>query len=196
MQITPPDGWRAQAMNNKQGSGGTVTNWPDAYTLSHTPAGDDAVSGAFDSPGAYLTDREKELQGIAREIYEERLKFGVAREQARKDLPLSTYTEAFWKCDLRNVFHFLGLRMDSHAQAEIRAYADIIGREIVAPLFPLCWEAFEDYTLGAVTLSALEVRAVRLIAAEGQTADVIPSLISNGRERDECRAKLTKLGLI
>ena len=59
---------------------------------------------------------------------------GGSREQARKDLPLATYTEAYWKIDLHNLLHFLELRMDAHAQWEIRQYAETMGREIVAPL--------------------------------------------------------------
>ena len=80
----------------------------------------------------------------------------MAREQARKDLPLSTYTEAYWKVDLHNLLHFLSLRMDAHAQWEIREYASTIGNEIVKPLFPLVWEAFVDYRLEGMSLSRLE----------------------------------------
>jgi thymidylate synthase (FAD) len=82
------------------------------------------------------------LQRLTREVYEERIAKGIAREQARKDLPLSTYTEAYWKIDLHNLFHFLFLRMDRHAQYEIRKYAETIGYEIVAKWCPVAWEAF------------------------------------------------------
>ena len=67
--------------------------------------------------------RAKRVAGEAAACYQERLDRGVAREQARKDLPLSTYTEAYWKIDLHNLLHFLALRMDAHAQQEIRDYA-------------------------------------------------------------------------
>jgi len=87
-QRTPPDGWRLQATGNRQGSSGYL----DADT------------------GSALSTRESELLKISREVYEERLSKGVAREQARKDLPLSTYTEAYWKVDLHNLLHFLELR--------------------------------------------------------------------------------------
>ena len=83
--------------------------------------------------GEKLTASERELQDLARRVYQERLDAGVAREQARKDLPLATYTEAYWKVDLHNLLHFLALRMDSHAQLEIREYATAIGRQIVQP---------------------------------------------------------------
>ncbi|RPJ66931.1 MAG: hypothetical protein EHM24_20875, partial [Acidobacteria bacterium] len=73
------------------------------------------------------------------------LEAGIAREQARKDLPLSTYTEAYWKIDLHNLLHFLDLRLDVLAQEEIRSYARIIGEDIVRRWVPLAWEAFLDY---------------------------------------------------
>jgi thymidylate synthase (FAD) len=133
-QRTEPDQWRIQALNNKQGSDGLVDE-----TL-----------------GAHLTDQERELQDSIRGVYNERLEAGVAREQARKDLPLCTYTEAYWKMDLHNLLHFLALRMDSHAQREIRQYATVIGREIVSRWVPLTWEAFEDYRFGAKYYSRIE----------------------------------------
>lgn len=139
-QITLQDMWRIQSTNNKQGSSGENLNIND---------------------GAYLTRREKELHQHAREVYVERLGMGVAREQARKDLPLSTFTKAFWKIDLHNLLHFLKLRMDSHAQKEIREYATVIGERFVSRLFPITWQAFLDYQLDAVTLSRMEVDLLR-----------------------------------
>ena len=113
-QKTAPDEWRLQSSDNKQGS-----------------------SGFLDSArGAELTAAEADFQATARRVYDERLELGIAREQARKDLPLCTYTEAYWKMDLHNLLHFLALRMDPHAQLEIRSYADVIGREIVARWVP------------------------------------------------------------
>lgn len=150
-------------------------------------------------PSDYLSVREKDLQMYARDVYEERLKFGIAREQARKDLPLSTYTEAYWKCDLRNVLHFLGLRMDSHAQQEIREYATIIGEQIIKPLFPLTWEAFVDYRLESMQLSRLDVLAIRRFVQDGRTAaraEYLTDIIPNSRERDECVEKLVRLGFV
>ncbi len=187
-QVTSPDLWRLQATTNKQGSSGEfVKEWPEGYHDSRQ---------LYNSPGEYLSQTESDFHDMATELYRERLTFGVAREQARKDLPLSTYTEAFWKCDLRNVLHFLGLRMDSHAQLEIRSYANIIGYEIVAKLFPLAWEAFSDYHLNALSLSAPELNVIREIASQSGTVDsAISSHITNARERDECRAKLDRLGI-
>jgi len=80
---------------------------------------------------------------------------GVSRETARIGLTLNTYTEFVWKMDLHNLLHFLRLRIDSHAQYEIRVYADAIA-EIIKAWCPLAYEAFEEYRLRAVTFSGKE----------------------------------------
>ena len=156
--------------------------------------------------GRYLTRREKELQGKAREVYEERLSRGVAREQARKDLPLSTYTEAYWKIDLHNLFHFLSLRMDAHAQAEIRSYANIIGEEIVAKWCPIAWDAFVDYQLNALHLTRMDKQIIALLS-QGHIDKARRVASDNGwlvrsgkglmrnREREELEIKLSALAL-
>lgn len=180
---TAPSGWRLQASSNRQGSSGFL------------PPAD----------GERLTAREGELQKLARSTYEERIAAGVAREQARKDLPLSTYTEAYWKIDLHNLFHFLALRMDSHAQHEIRMYADAIGREIVSKWCPIAWEAFVDYNLNSLTLSAKEVEVLRAFAKSPEAARAAAIAVgllppdgnppARSRELDDLDAKLGKLGL-
>jgi len=85
---------------------------------------------------------------------------GIARELARVILPVSNYTECIWKIDLNNFFHFSKLRMDSHAQQEIRDYA-VAMYELVKPLFPICCDAFEDYVLNARTFSAKEMKIIK-----------------------------------
>lgn len=125
-EVTKPNEWRYQSKNNKQGSSGSIP----------------------EETGEFFTAKESIVANQCREFYEELLASNVAREQARKVLPLSTYTEAYWKIDLHNLFHFLKLRMDSHAQLEIRKYAQTIAR-ITRQLFPLSFEAFEDYSLYA-----------------------------------------------
>jgi thymidylate synthase (FAD) len=188
MQTTHSDAWRTQATQNRQGSG----EFLDLHT------------------GESLSAAEAEFQRTARELYQQRIASGVAREQARKDLPLATYTEAYWKVDLHNLLHFLALRMDDHAQAEIRAYATAIGEQIVRPLFPLVWEAFVDYRLEGVFLSRLEreviVRLVERLAAAGRAQatdedflaaqDPTWAKLQRCRERDECREKLRLLNLL
>jgi thymidylate synthase (FAD) len=123
---------------------------------------------------------------------------------------LSTYTEAYWKIDLHNLLHFLALRMDSHAQWEIREYATTIGTQIVQPLFPLVWEAFIDYRVEGQFLSRLEceliARLMAHLAAAGRAQateedflavqDAAWSGLQRCRERDECREKLVRLGIL
>lgn len=94
----------------------------------------------------------------------DRGRLGLARELARMNLTLNTYTQWYWKTDLHNLFHFLSLRADAHAQYEIRAYAEAM-LEIAAAWVPIATQAFRDYRLGAVTLSAQMVDALRRVLA-------------------------------
>ena len=84
----------------------------------------------------------------------------LARELARVLLPVANYTECIWKIDLHNFFHFVRLRSDSHAQREIRDFSDAM-YELVKPKFPLCCEAFEDYSRDAVTFSRKEMEVIK-----------------------------------
>jgi len=191
---TNPNEWRLQSKNNKQGSDGFLDEWPDSLREMYT---------TLDTAGQYLSNEEKLLHKQARDVYEERLTFGIAKEQARKDLPLSTYTTAYWKGNLHNLFHFLSLRMDSHAQKEIRDYANIIGKEIVAELFPVAWKAFCDYRLNGMFLTGLDIETIgNLIKTPANKEDFAFSQskewreLKRCRERDECIAKLEQLGLV
>jgi len=85
---------------------------------------------------------------------------GLARELARIVLPVSNYTECYWKMDLHNFFHFCQLRMDDHAQQEIQDYAEAM-YHLVFPHFPLCCEAFEHYVRNAVTFSEQEMDVIK-----------------------------------
>jgi thymidylate synthase (FAD) len=89
--------------------------------------------------------------------YREWLEGGMTRELARINLPLSAYTEWYWKIDLHNLLHFLTLRLDKHAQYEIRVFAEAMAT-FVKQRCPLAWEAFEDFRLNAVTFSSVELR--------------------------------------
>ena len=92
--------------------------------------------------------------------YQVLLEHDLSREVARALLPVANYTECIWKIDLHNFFHFVKLRSDSHAQREIRDYADAM-YELVKPNFPLCCEAFEDYIQGATTFSKQEMGVIK-----------------------------------
>jgi thymidylate synthase (FAD) len=93
-------------------------------------------------------------------LYEDLLADGVARELARIDLPLSTYTQMTWKIDLHNLLHFLRLRCDGHAQYEIRAFANVIAG-IVKRLAPITFEAWIDYDFGGERFSRAEMDIIR-----------------------------------
>ena len=92
--------------------------------------------------------------------YLELIDRGLARELARIGLPLSLYTEWYWKIDLHNLFHFLNLRMDPHAQQEIRAYARVMA-DMVKAVCPIAYEAFVDYQLEAMSFSGPELRQLK-----------------------------------
>jgi thymidylate synthase (FAD) len=102
-----------------------------------------------------LSRHQKELYGA----YEDLLESNIARELARVNLPLSLYTEWYWQIDLHNLFHFLALRLDPHAQMEIRAYAEVL-RRVSATVCPIAFEAFENHELGGARLSKSERLAV------------------------------------
>ena len=136
-EFTEADEWRLQSKDNKQGSSGLLSDR-------------DAVLADL------YSQEEASLLSSIKGFYHRMVDVGVAREMARKILPLSTYTEFFWKIDVRNLFHFLKLRLDSHAQQEIREFAQAI-YQIVQLWIPLTTEAFNDYQLNAAMLSAQEI---------------------------------------
>lgn len=180
--------WRIQSKDNKQGSSGTLESGKllnsrfdlETFTilqkmfLSNT---DEEILSWIESQNLYsmpftikdvlndyvaasLSAKELELQNISKDIYQERLAVGIAREQARKDLPLSTYTEAYWQVNLHNLFHFLALRLHPHAQQEIREFAQAIF-SIVKEIVPISTKAFNDYVLDAKTFSGQEMSCLK-----------------------------------
>jgi thymidylate synthase (FAD) len=154
---------KSQSTTNRQGGGDTL---------------DDAAADGF---LGYLDRIERESYAE----YEKHIEAGVARETARMVLPVNVYTEWYWKCDLHNVFRFLRLRLDPHAQQEIRAYAAAM-YALLKPICPVACEAFEDYQLNAIQLTGLEIEALRT----GQ-----PLATENKREATEWEAKREMLGV-
>ena len=123
--------------------------------------------------------------------YQEFLEQGIAREIARINLPVSNYTEWYWKIDLHNLFHFLRLRIDSHAQYEIRVFAEAIA-ELVKPFVPHAWEAFEDYVLNAHRMTAPELKVLKhlLESMEFPSDETLAELGLKGREAVEFKDKM------
>ncbi len=148
-------------------------------STSNRQGGDEAMDGATAREFLdYLDEVERSY-----ERYQHFMDKGVAREIARIALPASVYTEWYWKIDLHNLFHFLSLRMDPHAQQEIRDFANAMF-ELIKPIVPIAAEAFLDYNLGGLHLTRLEVEAMK----SGQPIDT-----TNKREAAEWEEKRKKL---
>lgn len=153
-----------------------------------------------------LTDEQKYfiLETLKQE-YDSQLKMyrafdeiELARELARVGIAVGNYTEWYWKIDLHNLLHFLKLRLDKHAQYEIRVYTEAIAK-IVKDVVPLCYEAFEDYVLDAITFSGPEVKFMQnhqIPAAENVLRPLVLDALENKRETDEFMEKLKNLKLI
>lgn len=141
--VPSPEHIRPQSLNNKQGRS------DDRYTAEE----EQEIIGLFE---------EEQRQIYAN--YEKLLEKNVARELARNNLPLSMYTEWYWQIDLHNLFHFLRLRLDAHAQYEIRAYAEAMA-DCARAVAPLAYEAFEEHVLGSVTFSKAECEALANLLA-------------------------------
>jgi thymidylate synthase (FAD) len=148
--LPAPEQLAAQSAANRQGRGEVLTGEEAARMLDLLR--DDATR-SYDH---YVEMLNEDEQGAPRDPERP----GLARELARMNLTLSTYTQWYWKIDLHNLLHFLSLRADAHAQHEIRVYAEAM-LETVKAWVPIACQAFLDYRLGAVTLSAQMLAVVR-----------------------------------
>jgi len=154
--IPAPEHLAAQSSVNRQGRGEVLTGDEAAQVL------DLLRTDAARCYDHYADMLNEDASGAPADPARQ----GLARELARMNLTLNTYTQWYWKIDLHNLFHFLSLRADPHAQYEIRAYADAM-LDTVAAWVPLACQAFRDYRLGAVTLSAQMLAVVhRMLAGE------------------------------
>jgi thymidylate synthase (FAD) len=131
-----------------------------------------------------IAQMDSEQRGVYAN-YESMIEGGVARELARANLPLSLYTEWYWQIDLHNLFHFLRLRMDAHAQYEIRVYGEAMAACAKA-VAPMAYEAFEEHVLGAVRFSKAECEALAATLAGRAVA-------LEGKKLNEFEAKLARL---
>ena len=102
-----------------------------------------------------VLDYFKEISERSFTMYQELNEAGIARELARSLLPVNIYTEWYWKNDLHNLLHFIGLRSDSHAQYEIRVYSDVMAESVKA-VAPFAWEAYQDYVVHGMRFSRIE----------------------------------------
>ena len=147
------DYMEAQSKTNKQGRAGTIDD-RDKKTIN-----DLIVQAEEYSYEAYqiLLNEDPKVTAEITPFSDEYP--GLARELSRMVLPVANYTECYWKIDLHNFFHFCRLRLDSHAQREIRDFAQAM-YDFAKPYFPLSMEAFEDYVLYARTISRMDILAV------------------------------------
>ena len=154
--LPAPEQLAAQSASNRQGRGEVLQGAEAAQVL------DLLRQDAMQTYDHYAEMLNEDAAGEPRDPARQ----GLARELARMNLTLNTYTQWYWKTDLHNLFNFLRLRADAHAQYEIRVYAEVM-LDTVAAWVPAAYQAFKDYRLGAVTLSAQMLDAVkRLLAGE------------------------------
>ena len=160
--VPQPDQVRTQSTTNRQGRGPEAVETAQARQIVER----------------LVDDQQALYQG-----YQELIEQDVARELARINLPLSLYTEWYWQIDLHNLFHFLRLRLDPHAQYEIRAYAQALYR-CARAVAPIACEAFEEYERHGARFSREELAALRaMLHGEGCP-------IQNERRRREFCEKL------
>lgn len=152
------------------------------------------------SDETFSTDKAKaireKLDNVQKELYteyESLLGEDLARELARINLPLSNYTEWYWKIDLHNLFHFLRLRIDSHAQYEIRVYGEALAG-IVKEIVPHAWQAFEDYSLNSANFSKPELKAMKKLLEGQKVEDLdLDEIGLSKREFSEFQLKLEQI---
>jgi thymidylate synthase (FAD) len=159
----------AQSTTNNQGRGEILSGEEAARVLSMLK---DDAGRMYDHYEAMLSQAQPD--GTPQQ--------GLARELARMNLPMNIYTQWYWKVDLHNLFHFLRLRADAHAQYEIRVYAEAIAR-CVKDWVPLAFGAFEDYRMGGVTLSSKAIDCVRRML-KGEKVTQETSGMSKGEWRE------------
>jgi len=175
--IPEPQNLKPQSTTNKQGRAGELDDIQRQHVI-------DDMLGAWD---------------YNYELYERHINdFGLARETARAILPVGGYTECYWKANLKNFLHMARLRMDSHAQWEIQEFARAM-YDLARPLFPLACEAFEDYAVGSVKVSKLEVDLLKRLISNDKWLDLLEDFRSEDgiakkfdlskRELDEFKSK-------
>ncbi|WP_223428626.1 FAD-dependent thymidylate synthase [Tateyamaria pelophila] len=162
--IPEPDALNAQSVVNNQGRGATLEGAEAARVLEILKSDS---TRAYDHYQEMISDDGQQ---------------GLARELARMNLPANIYTQWYWKVDLHNLFHFLRLRADSHAQYEIRVYADAIC-ELVKDWVPAAYGAFEDYRMGGAQLSGKGVECLRRML-KGEEVTQETSGMSKGEWRE------------
>jgi len=169
----------------------------DDYICSQSKTNKQGRGNAI--PGLVRMESQSEMKGLADDAYfryQAMIDQGITRETARMVLPVSVYTECYWKIDLKNFFGFLKLRCDSHAQQEIQDFAWAM-RKLAAPKFPILFEAWNDYIWEAQTFSMMEQtlmwQILNGIPWDKAVADTPPRLKMGKRELAEFRIRLNEM---
>ncbi len=174
--LPEPEVIRKQSVSNRQGRGDDLTVEQQREVISILKA---EFASQYDA-------------------YQKLLRMDVAKELARIGLSVANYTQWYWKIDLHNLMHFLRLRLDSHAQHEIQVYGQAMAR-IIESAVPIAYQAFSDYRLNAMSLTALDISFIQSGGwprSEEQVLKELAARFSNKRERDECLQKLKQLSLV
>lgn len=132
-----------------------------------------------------FVQKMRQLCADAYRLYEEALEAGISREICRMILPVNIYTQFYWQSNLRNIFHFIQLRADPHAQYEIQVYAKAM-YNMVAAVCPIATKAFDDYCMGAISLSVPEQQLL-------QCPVFLTGVLASKREQQELEKKIAKL---
>jgi thymidylate synthase (FAD) len=178
--VPQPQHLAAQSQSNRQGRG---------HTLEGTEASRALQLLKDDAAQAYAHYEEMLNEDASGNVVDDS-KTGLARELARMNLSLNFYTQWYWKIDLQNLLHFLSLRADSHAQYEIRVYAEAM-LDILKAWTPITYNAFMDYRMGGMALSAKGLAVVkRMLAGERLTQE------QSGMSKGEWRELMTALGSV
>ncbi len=170
--VPAPENLAAQSQTNRQGRGDVLQG-----------AEADRVLGLLrDDAAQCYAHYEEMLNEDAEGNVRDPQRLGLARELARMNLPLNVYTQWYWKIDLHNLFHFMSLRADVHAQYEIRVYAEAL-LDVTRRWVPIACEAFEDYVVGSAPLSRSGIEIVRRMLAGEEVTQETSGL--SRREWDE-----------
>lgn len=191
--VPDPEQISVQSTNNKQGRGESVN---EEYANQVLELWRNVSQDSYEAYQYLLND-----DGDGNPIDPDRP--SLAREISRGLLPVNFYTQWYWSMDLHNLFHFLRLRMDEHAQWEIRQYADAI-YDIVTDAFPLSWKAFKDYELDATKITGPEKEVLTNLLTESGVSFTpeqimqiaLNSGMKNKREREEFLEKADSLGIV
>ncbi len=187
-----------QSPVNKQGRGGLASSEVAAVVQEMLRESNATAFSDYHEFLGHSGDSSRMLMDHSKAASEIANNGGISREVARINLPLSTYTQWYWKLDLHNLLHFLFLRLDEHAQWEIRQYAKVMA-EMVEAVCPIAWEAFLDYRQKAIRLSLPELEALaalvdRFHAGKPSSLEGHETRMSK-REVEEFRTKIGPAGL-